>query len=105
MEPMPGAVAAFTELSSLFDIYILSTAPWGNPTAWSDKLLWVKRYLGKPAEKRLILSHHKNLNRGDFIVDDRTRHGVDQFQGKHLHFGTPDWPDWQPVLAYLRSHA
>jgi 5'(3')-deoxyribonucleotidase len=105
MEPMPGAVAAFTELSTLFDVYILSTAPWGNPTAWSDKLLWVKRYLGKPAEKRLILSHHKNLNRGDFIVDDRTRHGVDKFQGMHIHFGTPDWPDWQPVLVYLRSHA
>jgi 5'-nucleotidase len=38
-------------------------------------------------------------------VDDRTRHGVDKFQGMHIHFGTPDWPDWQPVLAYLRSHA
>ncbi len=49
MVPMPGAVAAFTELSTLFDIYILSTAPWENPTAWSDKLLWVKRYLGEPA--------------------------------------------------------
>jgi hypothetical protein len=23
----------------------------------------------------------------------------------HEHFGTPEWPDWQPVLAHLRSHA
>ena len=62
MEPMPGAVAAFTELSTLFDIYILSTAPWGNPTAWSDKLLWVKRYLGKPAELTLTIVKHTVFN-------------------------------------------
>ena len=105
MQPMPGAIAAYNELSDLFDTYILSTAPWKNPTAWSDKLLWVKRYLGKPAEKRLILSHHKNLNRGDFIVDDRTKHGVDKFQGVHIHFGTPAWPDWEPILKFLRSEA
>ena len=74
MEPMPGAVAAFTELSTLFDIYILSTAPWGNPTAWSDKLLWVKRYLGKPAEKRLILSHHKKVGVGMFHRGSDPKH-------------------------------
>ncbi len=29
-----------------------------NPSAWSDKLLWVKRHLGPSAHQRLILSHH-----------------------------------------------
>ena len=38
MKPIEGAVAAFDVLSSLFDTYILSTAPWENATAWSDKL-------------------------------------------------------------------
>ena len=28
-----------------FDLYILSTAPWKNPSAWSDKVKWVTRYL------------------------------------------------------------
>jgi len=42
MQPMPGAIAAYHELSELFDTYILSTAPWKNSTAWSDKLEWVK---------------------------------------------------------------
>ena len=67
MEPMPGAVEAFKELSEKFDTYILSTSPWANPSAWSDKLIWVKNYLGPSANKRLILSHHKNLNAGDFL--------------------------------------
>ena len=64
----------------MFDTYVLSTAPWENPSAWSDKLVWVKKHLGQLAYKRLILSHHKNLNSGDFLVDDRTRNGVDKFQ-------------------------
>lgn len=65
MEPMPGALTSFAELSNLFDVYILSTSPWANPSAWSDKLVWVQNHLGPAAHMRLILSHHKNLNSGD----------------------------------------
>ena len=101
MDPMPGAIEAFKLLSSNFDTYILSTAPWKNPSAWSDKVIWVQRYLGEPAYKRLILSHHKNLNDVDFLVDDRIKNGVDKFKGEHLHFGQPDFPDWNSVVAYL----
>ncbi|MFA7671335.1 MAG: hypothetical protein WCY53_03655, partial [Sphaerochaetaceae bacterium] len=71
MDPMEGAIEAFNILAEHFDVYILSTAPWKNPSAWSDKLLWVKKYLGDKAHKRLILSHHKNLNKGDILIDDR----------------------------------
>lgn len=105
MAPLPGAIDAFNELSQLFDAYILSTAPWENPSAWSDKLLWVKRHLGAAAHKRLILSHHKNLNRGDFLVDDRTKHGAGEFEGMHIQFGTARFPDWPAVLPFLRSAA
>jgi hypothetical protein len=101
MDPMPGAVEAFRQLTDRFDTYILSTAPWKNPSAWTDKLLWVKQHLGDPAHKRLILSHHKNLNRGDFLVDDRMKNGADRFQGEHLHFGSERFPGWQQVLDYL----
>ena len=102
MDPMPGAVEAYKELSGLFDTYILSTAPWENPSAWSDKLAWVKKYLGEPAYKRLILSHHKNLNSGHFLVDDRTARGADKFDGELILYASPEFPDWQSVLAYLR---
>lgn len=103
MEPMPGAIEAYESLSEKFDTYILSTAPWENPSAWSDKLLWVKKYLGKVACKRLILSHHKNLLKGNFIVDDRDKQGVMEFEGEHLHFGTNKFPDWKAVVRYLEA--
>ncbi|MCF8365059.1 MAG: hypothetical protein K9H16_04720 [Bacteroidales bacterium] len=103
MKPMPGAIEAYERLSKKFDTYILSTAPWENPTAWSDKLLWVKKYLGTVAHKRLILSHHKNLLKGDFIVDDRDKRGVKEFVGEHIHFGTEKFPGWREVVEYLEK--
>ena len=104
MDPMDGALDAYHKLAELFDTYVLSTAPWNNPSAWSDKLQWVQKHLGVVAEKRLILTHHKNLNKGDYLVDDRLRHGTDLFEGEHIHFGTPEFPDWPAVVAYLKQH-
>lgn len=102
MKPMPDAIDAFCELAELFDTYILSTGPWENPSAWSDKVIWVKQNIGKPAYKRLILTHHKNLNDGAFLIDDHTKHGVKDFGGEHIHFGCDRFPDWKSVMNYLR---
>ena len=101
MDPMKGAIDSYNQLSSQYDTYILSTSPWDNPSAWQDKILWVKKYLEKSAYKRLILSHHKNLNRGDYLIDDRLKNGADKFIGEHIHFGTEQFPDWKSVLIYL----
>jgi len=64
-------------------------------------LLWVKKHLGSSAYKRLILTHHKNLNSGHFLIDDRSKNGADRFEGEHLIFGSDRFPDWHAVLAYL----
>jgi len=105
MTPMPGAVEAFGELAALFETYILSTSPWDNPSAWSDKLLWVKLHLGPQAYKRLILSHHKHLNMGQYLIDDRTKNGADRFGGELILFGSDRFPDWPTVTSYLRESA
>ena len=99
MKPMKGAVEAYEELSKVYDVYILSTAPWDNQRAWSDKLKWVKQYLPS-AHKNLILSHNKHLNVGDYLIDDRLANGSNFFSGELLHFGT-DYKDWSEVLSYL----
>jgi len=101
MDPLDGAIDAYKILSEQYDSYILSTASWNNPSCWTDKLLWVKRYLNSNATKRLILSHNKHLNIGDYLIDDRIHNGAGQFTGEHIHFGTEQYPDWDSVLAYL----
>jgi 5'-nucleotidase len=106
MDPVEGAVDAYRKLSACYDTYILSTSPWENPSAWMDKLNWVKKHLegriGDPAYKRLILSHNKHLNKGDYLIDDRPcANGADRFEGEMIHFTSEQYPDWDAVLAYL----
>ena len=101
MLPLKDAVDSFNELSEHFDTYILSTAPWENHTAPSDKLKWVKTHLGNKARKRLILTHRKDLNIGDFLVDDRTKNGAGEFKGEFIQFGTEKFLDWTAVKKYL----
>ena len=103
MKPMKDAIKSYEELSKSFDTYILSTSPWENETALVDKLRWVKKHLGEVAYKRLILTHHKNLNKGDFLIDDRDKNGVSAFEGGHIHFGTKVFPDWLSVVTYLKD--
>jgi 5'(3')-deoxyribonucleotidase len=52
MDPVEDAVESFKTLAQQFDTYVLSTSPWENPSAWSDKLQWVKQHLGRVAYKR-----------------------------------------------------
>ena len=101
MQPLDGAIEGYKELTKHFDVYILSTAPWNNPSAWSDKLLWVQKHLGDLAYKRLILSSNKNLNAGDYLIDDRTANGASDFKGEHIHFMTEKFKNWDDVLNYL----
>ena len=101
MEPMPGAIEAVRKLTKQHDCYILTTAPWNNPSAWSDKLLWVKKYLGELFYKRLIISHHKDLCHGDYLIDDSGWNGTSEFEGEWIIFGSPEYPDWESVVNYL----
>ena len=101
MQPNEGAIDAMNRLKDKYDIYILSTAPWDNPSAWSDKLEWGKRYLGEVCYKRLILSHHKNLNAGDYLIDDRKKNGAADFKGELILFGSERFPNWESVVRYL----
>lgn len=103
LEPIEGAIEAFNELDKKFEPYILSTASWNNPSAWSDKLNWIKKHLGDVARKKLILSHHKNLLIGAYLIDDRhDKNGADKFTGELIHFGKDgNYNDWAAVLEYL----
>ncbi|MBI9058289.1 MAG: hypothetical protein JEZ01_11025 [Labilibaculum sp.] len=100
-KPIEGSIKAFEILSVKYDCHIVSTPVWDNPDCWKEKRLWVEKYLGEKAKKRLTLTHNKNLFKGDYIIDDSGDHGVDKFKEKHIHFGSDKFPDWNSVLEYL----
>ena len=103
MSPIEGAVKAVNTLSQHYDVYILSTAPWKNPSAWSDKRTWVTKYFHGIFYKRIILTHRKDFVIGDYLIDDRSRNGASEFCGEWIQFGSDEFLDWESVVSYL-SH-
>lgn len=101
MEPIQGAIEAVHKLSEKYDVFILSTVPWKNPSAWSDKVSWVTKYFDDVFHKKMIITHRKDLCKGDYLIDDRGKNGTSEFEGEWIHFGTDRFPDWQSVLEYL----
>lgn len=102
LEPMDGAIDSYIKLSNDYDMYIVSTAPWNNPSAWSDKRRWIQNHL-PIANKKLFLTHNKHMIIGDYLIDDRTKNGVDKFSGKHIHFGQPPFENWEKVVNYFEE--
>jgi 5'(3')-deoxyribonucleotidase len=101
LDPMPGAIEAFEKLCDKYEVYILTAPSWENPSSYTDKRLWVEKYLGEKGYKRLIISNDKSLFSGRALIDDRTKYGVTKFKGEHIHFGSDNFPDWNNVLKYL----
>ena len=48
LNPLPNSIQAVNTLlnSDKYEIYFLSTAPWNNPSAWTDKRLWLEEQFG-----------------------------------------------------------
>ena len=101
MEPIPGATEVVRLLARHYDVFILTTSPWNNPTAASDKVQWVKKYMDDIFHKRLIITHRKDLLDGDYLIDDRDKNGASEFKGELIKFGSQQFPDWEAVLKYL----
>lgn len=108
MDPIPGAIEAIHELQKMgYDLYILSTAPWGNPSAWSAKVKWVTEHLDDVFHKKVIITHCKGLlsaNEGAYLIDDRTGHGASDFEDRHIQiFHSSRFPDWKSVVDFFRE--
>jgi 5'-nucleotidase len=103
LPPIKGGIEGVNLLanSSKYDVYFLSTPMWNVPHSFIGKRLWIRDHFGEWANKRLILSHRKDLNIGDYLIDDRLKNGAGEFRGTHIHFGTPKFPDWKAVIEYL----
>lgn len=110
-EPVDGAIEAITKLynSGKYELFIATSAPCGNPYSNAEKRLWVERYFGDMFHKKIIITHRKDLLKGDYLIDDRIKNGAYEFSGELLRFGydyennyNPNqYPDWDSILKYL----
>jgi len=110
LELVIGAKEAIQKvhLSNTYEMFILTTAPWENPSSWMHKRLWIERHFGAIFHKKMIIAHRKDLLVGDYLIDDRTANGAGDFKGIHLHFGWDyihqqynPYPNWESILNYF----
>lgn len=113
-KPVDGAINAVNKLvaSNKYDLFIATTASWNNPESAMHKRLWIEKYFGDLFVKKMIITHRKDLLRGDYLIDDRLNNGASSFEGKLLSFGWAyeknngeggwnDYPNWDDILKEL----
>ena len=108
--PIKGAIEAVKKLheSGKYELFIATSAPWGNPQSNTDKRFWIEDYFGDIFHKKMFITHRKDLLMGDYLIDDRTKNGAGEFSGELLQFGV-NWetgkegqfPNWKSILDYL----
>jgi len=101
MPPIEFAVESYHILTEHYNVLLLTSAPWLCHESAMDKRIWAERELGPKVKKNIIISHHKGLCMGDYLVDDRLKNGVTMFKGIHFHFGQKDAENWPKVIRSL----
>ena len=85
-------------------MFILTAPSIKNSHCYSEKRDWVEKYLGSEIVERLIISAHKGLNKGHFLIDDNIDgKGQEYFEGEIIQFGADQYPNWKFVRMYLES--
>lgn len=101
LDEIEGGIDAVELLSHNYEIYFLSTPMNDVPESYTDKRLWLHEKFGAWADKRLVLTHRKDLVIGDILIDDSRNNGADGFKGEFIHFGSEKYPNWESVLKHL----
>ena len=100
LDVIDGAKEAITKLSEKYDIYFLSTPMWSLPMSFMGKRIWLEKNFGELSNKKLILTHRKDLAIGDILIDDTKRNGADKFRGEFIMFDKISY-NWDRILEHL----
>lgn len=104
LDPLEGAIDATKalEASSQYQPYILIAPSVKNPLCYTEKRVWVEKWLGFSYVSRLIICSEKSLLKGEYLIDDNiSGKGQEGFEGEIIHFGSKEYPNWTAIREYL----
>ena len=104
LESIPFAIDSINHLQKHFDVWILTRPSVQNLSCYTEKAQWIRKHLGMDMQAKTIMCIDKSLLKGHFLVDDQVEHGQSEFEGKHIHFGSDEFNDWDKVVTYLMSN-
>jgi 5'-nucleotidase len=92
LQPIEGVIDAIKRLEEFYDIWILTSPSVRNPLSYTEKRLWIEKYLGLDYCYKLIISTNKSLLKGYLLIDDYEHN----FDGIQILFGE-DCHNWKEV--------
>lgn len=102
LEEIEYSVGSVKMLSKHFDMWFLTAPSTKNPMSYAEKNYWIRTHFGQEWCDKLILCPNKGLLKGDYLIDDNiSGRGQDTFEGKLIHFGSDQFPDWFEVQKFL----
>ena len=101
LEPIKGAVEAYNKLKEHYRVSILTAPSVRNPLSYMEKRLWVEKHLGLDECDTLNICKDKTALRGAYLIDDMPQVGKFNPEWEQIYFRSPEFPDWESVLAYL----
>lgn len=107
LAPIEGALDAINYFihSNQFDPYILTAPSTRNPFSYTEKRVWVEEQIGYDFVEKLIICSNKALLKGEILIDDNASgKGQENFEGKLIHFGSSQYPNWTKVLKSLSNN-
>jgi 5'-nucleotidase len=108
MEPMPGFLQAWKDLSEYYDLAFCTRPSVFNLNSYTEKAVWVRNNIGFEALEVLNLVPQKERigEEGDYLIDDWDIHGQREFRGEFIHFGKQEGcMNWEQVTEYLFTKA
>ena len=67
LEPIEGCVESLGRLAAICELVVVTASP---RQAAGDKIAWVRRHLPMVPKGNIVITHRKDLVRGDFMFDD-----------------------------------
>ena len=89
LEVMPYAIEITKKLQDQGNtIYFVTATPYDSQTAGYDKMQWVDRHFPHIGKDHVIQAHHKNMVKGDLLLDDGPSN-LEHFPGVKVAFDAP----------------
>lgn len=111
LEPIEGCVESLERLAAICELVVVTASP---RQAAGDKIAWVRRHLPMVPRGNIVITHRKDLVRGDFMFDDAPKNlanhpairiMMDYPYNRHFHdcYRVHSWAEAERLIRRLAA--
>lgn len=105
LKPIDDAIESLNILKEYYDVCILTRPSVHNPLCYTEKRVWIEKYLGFDMCYNLIEAYDKTMVMGNYLIDDVIHSGRFKPTWEHIHYGHGEFKNWKDITLYLIKKA